>query len=85
MNYAGHECQRIPIVLANSFGKHTKRLDLSFNSLTTLEGLESFLVLEELILDNNSLNDGVNFCYLPLLNTLSLNNNKVFQIIINRE
>lgn len=54
----------------------------SYNSIETLKGLEQFGRLEELILDNNKLGDGVTFPYLPYLKTLSLNNNQVSLILI---
>lgn len=52
-------------------------LDFSYNDLTTLKGLEGFVHLKELILDNNQLNDNIILPYLPQLRTLSLNKNKV--------
>ena len=48
-------------------------------SLRSLEGIEKFLMLQELILDNNQLTDESlsNFPSLPHLHTLTLNKNKV--------
>ncbi|UYV77981.1 C10orf11 [Cordylochernes scorpioides] len=40
-----------------------------------LDGLEHFSKLQELVLDNNQLEDGSTFPYLPHLHTLSLNKN----------
>ena len=54
-----------------------KKLDLSFNSLKLLDGLESFVYIEELILDNNQLDENVEFPFNQNLNTLSINKNKV--------
>lgn len=53
------------------------KANFSYNCLETLSGLEQFPRLEELILDNNKLADGVGFPLLPHLRTLSLNNNQV--------
>ncbi|CAH0763778.1 unnamed protein product [Diatraea saccharalis] len=59
------------------YGPKVKHLDLSYNSIETLKGLEKFGRLEELILDNNKLGDSVTFPFLPYLRTLSLNNNQI--------
>uniref|UniRef100_A0A803JXQ9 Leucine-rich melanocyte differentiation-associated n=1 Tax=Xenopus tropicalis TaxID=8364 RepID=A0A803JXQ9_XENTR len=43
----------------------------------TLDGLEGFSCLEELILDNNQLDDHVSFPPLPKLHTLTVNKNQL--------
>ena len=44
----------------------------------TLDGLENFKVLEELVLDNNELTDtALLLPYLPHLHTLTLNKNQI--------
>ena len=43
----------------------------------SLEGLDRFPYLEELVLDNNYIDDSVTLPYLDTLHTLSLNKNKV--------
>lgn len=44
----------------------------------TLNGLESFKMLEELVLDNNELTDtALSLPYLPHLHTLTLNKNQI--------
>ncbi|XP_062926234.1 leucine-rich melanocyte differentiation-associated protein isoform X2 [Mobula hypostoma] len=55
VSYIGQDCESIPELLGKNYGLFTKRLDLSFNLLRSLEGLEEFVCLEELILDNNLL------------------------------
>lgn len=50
---------------------------MSYNDLTTIKGLEGFVHLKELILDNNQLNDNLIIPYLPDVCTLSLNKNNV--------
>lgn len=75
--YVGQEVTCIPEVLGKMYGPKVKSLDLSFNSLTTLNHLELFPNLEELILDNNKLNDRIRLPHLPQLHTLSMNNNNV--------
>lgn len=65
------------------YGSKVKSLDLSFNSLTTLNHSELFPNLEELILDNNNLNDNIRLPHLPHLHTLSMNNNNVMFSLLN--
>ncbi|CAG9559784.1 unnamed protein product [Danaus chrysippus] len=77
LSYCGQDCQRIPPSLWNMYGAKVNYLDLSYNSIETLKGLENFKKLEELILDNNRLGDSVAFPYMPHLKTLSLNNNQI--------
>ncbi|XP_013200201.1 leucine-rich melanocyte differentiation-associated protein [Amyelois transitella] len=77
LSYCGQDCKRIPTALQKIYGAKTKCLDLSYNTIETLKGLEHFGRLEELILDNNKLGDGITFPYLPYLRTLSLNNNQL--------
>lgn len=77
LSYTGHDCERIPEELSKLYGTKVKTLDLSFNSLHSLRGLEKFGQLTELILDNNQLNDAVIIPYLPHLHTLSLNKNNI--------
>ena len=43
----------------------------------TLDGLEKFTHLEEVVLDNNDLNDEIKFPQLKSLHTVTLNKNKV--------
>ncbi|GAU92342.1 hypothetical protein RvY_04435-2 [Ramazzottius varieornatus] len=52
-------------------------VDLSFNSLTSLHGLERFASLQILILDNNDLGDDIELPRLSNLHELSLNNNNI--------
>ncbi|KAG1692024.1 Leucine-rich melanocyte differentiation-associated protein [Nymphon striatum] len=77
LSYIGHECNSIPDILSKSYGELAKRLDLSYNKINSLDGLERFAILEELILDNNEINDQVTFPINHQLTTLSLNKNKL--------
>lgn len=63
------------------YGHKVHSLDLSYNELTSLKGLEMFPLLRELVLDNNQLTDNLVFPYMPYLHTLSLNKNKVSFLI----
>ncbi|KAH9642053.1 hypothetical protein HF086_008740 [Spodoptera exigua] len=81
LSYCGQECRRIPPALQKMYGNKVKCLDLSYNCIETLKGLEQFSRLEELILDNNKLGDAVSFPYLSNLKTLSLNNNEILRNI----
>lgn len=77
LSYVGQDCWKIPPVLAQMYGTKVQFLDLSFNCLTTLQGVEKFPNLEELVLDNNSLSDSVLVPELPNLHILSLNKNNI--------
>jgi len=60
------------------FGSDIRRLDLSYNAIRRLKGLETCgESLEEVILDNNQLEHIELEGDFPKLNTLSLNKNKV--------
>ncbi|KAM4636747.1 leucine-rich melanocyte differentiation-associated protein [Discoglossus pictus] len=77
VSYIGKDCTEIPPFLSRKYGHFAKRLDLSFNLLRSLDGLEGFDCLEELILDNNQLGDLISFPPLPNLHTLTLNKNEI--------
>ena len=77
LSFIGHEVQQIPSILCEMYGSKAKKLDLSCNHIASLDGLQHFTELEELILDNNYLDDGSSFCVCPAVHTLSLNKNKV--------
>ncbi|XP_050720517.1 leucine-rich melanocyte differentiation-associated protein-like isoform X4 [Eriocheir sinensis] len=75
--FVGQDCHRIPSILGATYGMQTKRLDLSYNAIRSLDGLDRFPYLEELVLDNNFIDDAVELPRLDTLHTLSLNKNKV--------
>ncbi len=75
--YTGRNVYRIPDVFWKLYGSKTEYLDLSHNNINSLNGLEKFTKLKELILDHNQLNDNVFFPVLSSLETLSLNKNEV--------
>jgi leucine-rich melanocyte differentiation-associated protein len=64
-------------MLAQLYGTRVQSLDLSYNSISTLKGLEKFPNLHSLVLDNNNLTDALQLPHLPNLQTLSLNKNNV--------
>ncbi|CAG9818080.1 unnamed protein product [Phaedon cochleariae] len=78
--YSGQKCQKIPEALIKLYGSKTQSLDLSYNDLASLKGLEGFFELKELILDNNQLTDSLVLPYMPQLHTISLNKNKIQDI-----
>ncbi|XP_075466461.1 leucine-rich melanocyte differentiation-associated protein isoform X2 [Ascaphus truei] len=80
VSYIGHDCTEIPTSLGRKYGHLAKRLDLSFNLLRSVDGLEGFDCLEELILDNNQLGNHVSFPSLPNLHTLTLNKNQLTEL-----
>lgn len=75
--YCGQGCTKIPEALTKLYGPKVQSLDLSYNELVTLKGLEAFVDLKELVLDNNQLGDSLALPHLAGLHTLSLNKNKV--------
>ncbi|XP_077999158.1 leucine-rich melanocyte differentiation-associated protein-like [Glandiceps talaboti] len=77
ISYVAHEIECIPEFIIDKYGAIAKRLDLSFNCLRTLAGLEHFPHLEELVVDNNLLDDNVQIPNNPNLHTLTINNNKI--------
>ncbi|XP_072881533.1 leucine-rich melanocyte differentiation-associated protein isoform X2 [Hemitrygon akajei] len=80
VSYIGQDCESIPELLGKNYGLFTKRLDLSFNLLRSLEGLEEFVCLEELILDNNLLRSDLQLPRLPHLHTLMINKNQISEL-----
>ncbi|XP_017770737.1 PREDICTED: leucine-rich repeat-containing protein C10orf11 homolog isoform X1 [Nicrophorus vespilloides] len=74
--YTSQRCHKIPEALVKLYGSRVHSLDLSYNELVSLKGLERFSFLRELVLDNNHLADSIVFPYLPHLHTLSLNKNQ---------
>ncbi|XP_037321339.1 leucine-rich melanocyte differentiation-associated protein [Pungitius pungitius] len=80
ISYIGHDGTDIPEFLGDTYGQFARRLDLSFNLLRSLAGLETFTVLEELIVDNNLLGNDLRLPRLPSLHTLTLNKNKLTDI-----
>ncbi|BFZ02952.1 hypothetical protein BsWGS_05991 [Bradybaena similaris] len=77
LSYLGSDIEALPQRLVEDYCNITSRLDLSFNKLRTLRGLEHFKFLKELVLDNNELGDSLVLPYLRDLHTLTLNKNKL--------
>ncbi|XP_064479754.1 leucine-rich melanocyte differentiation-associated protein-like [Ornithodoros turicata] len=75
ISFVHRECSRIPTALIENHSLSARCLDLSYNQLRTLTGIEHFTQLRELILDNNQLNDTAEFVHSSHLTTLSLNKN----------
>jgi len=65
--------------IAPNNAQYIKHLDLSYNLLEKVEGLQRFVGLRELILDNNMLSE-LQLPLLPFLHTLSLNKNRVYDL-----
>lgn len=76
ITYVGRDCQSIPDRLIHAYAFAATRLDLSFNRLLSIKGIEHFAQLRELVLDNNVLYDPSEFRYNAQLTTLSLNKNR---------
>uniref|UniRef100_A0A3B3ZRE9 Uncharacterized protein n=1 Tax=Periophthalmus magnuspinnatus TaxID=409849 RepID=A0A3B3ZRE9_9GOBI len=77
ISYIGNDCREIPEYIGKTYGHFAKRLDLSFNQLRSLSGLNMFPELEELIVDNNQIGNDVRLPKLPHLHTLTLNKNQI--------
>ncbi|CAL8256014.1 unnamed protein product [Lota lota] len=77
VSFIGHDCESIPDFLGDTYGQLAKRLDLSFNLLRSLAGLDMFAGLEELVVDNNMLGNNLQLPQLPSLHTLTLNKNQI--------
>jgi hypothetical protein len=77
LTYAGHDAVVFPPRFVRQYAHVARRVDLSYNSLTSLDGIGEFKELKELILDNNRLRDGFRLPLLPRLQTLSLNKNMI--------
>ncbi|XP_063968810.1 leucine-rich melanocyte differentiation-associated protein-like isoform X2 [Lytechinus pictus] len=80
LSYIEHACVKIPEELGKWYGSKVKRVDLSFNQIKTLKGLESFHQLEELVMDNNALDDSLHIPLMPHLHTLHMNKNTISDI-----
>lgn len=65
--------------IAPNNAQYIRHLDLSYNLLEKVEGLQRFVGLRELILDNNMLSE-IKLPLLPFLHTLSLNKNRVHDL-----
>lgn len=65
--------------IAPKNAQYIKHLDLSYNLLEKADGLQRFVGLRELILDNNQLSN-IKLPLLPFLHTLSLNKNRVHDL-----
>eukprot|EP00050_Salpingoeca_kvevrii_P009826 m.4997 g.4997 ORF g.4997 m.4997 type:complete len:438 (+) comp2475_c0_seq1:220-1533(+) len=76
---AGLDWENLPPALGEQYGAEATKLELSYNMLSRLEGLDKFVELQELVLDNNEIGDDVlaEFPSLPKLHTLSLNKNNL--------
>ncbi|CAH1407361.1 unnamed protein product [Nezara viridula] len=77
LSYISQDALNIPPVLSRMYGKNVTSLDLSFNKLYSLDGVENFPNLTELVVDNNEIDDSLILSEMPYLHTLSLNNNKI--------
>ena len=77
LTYAGQDAVVFPPRLVRQYAHVARRVDLSYNSLTSLDGIGEFKELKELILDNNRLRDGFRLPLLPKLQTLSINKNMI--------
>ncbi|PVD38554.1 hypothetical protein C0Q70_01170 [Pomacea canaliculata] len=76
LSFIGHDASEIPIHLMQEYTVQTVHLDLSFNRLWQLNGLERFTQLKTLVLDNNEIGDDTMFPHIESLDTLSLNKNR---------
>ncbi|XP_046455986.1 leucine-rich melanocyte differentiation-associated protein-like [Daphnia pulex] len=66
-----------PTELGSDTGQIIKYMDLSYNKISALDGIESYSSLETLILDCNRIGDDVEFPCCQSLTTISLNKNQI--------
>ena len=79
-SYTGHDAKVLPSFLLNH-SQQIIRLNLSHNQLDDLRGLEKFVNLDDLNLDNNLINDATEFPKLSI-SSLTLNNNHIANLHI---
>lgn len=77
LSIVGRDALAIPPDLGFTYGPNILRLDLSFNRLRNVEGIQGFTELRELVLDGNEIDDEVIFPVLNYLHTLTMNKNKI--------
>ncbi|XP_028405159.1 leucine-rich melanocyte differentiation-associated protein-like [Dendronephthya gigantea] len=77
LSMVGRDALTIPPSLGITYGPNILRLDLSFNRLRNLEGIQGFTELRTLNLDGNEIDDDVIFPLLNYLETLTMNKNKI--------
>ncbi|XP_037029309.1 leucine-rich melanocyte differentiation-associated protein-like [Bradysia coprophila] len=80
--FVDQELTTLPDAVVNLYHSRVRKMDLSFNQLTSLDGVEFFSRLDELILDNNQLGDNIRIPKTKSITTLSLNNNKITNLNI---
>ncbi|CAI8021781.1 Leucine-rich melanocyte differentiation-associated protein [Geodia barretti] len=81
VSYVGQDVEAIPPEVVERYKSTARRLDLSYNKLKSVVGIEQFSCLEELVLDNNELTDSsLALPLLPRLHTLTLNKNQIRDI-----
>ncbi|KAJ6637864.1 Leucine-rich melanocyte differentiation-associated protein, partial [Pseudolycoriella hygida] len=80
--FVDQDITALPDAIVNLYHSRARKMDLSFNQLTSLDGLEFFSRLDELILDNNQLGDNIRIPKTRSITTLSLNNNKITNLNI---
>lgn len=79
LNCANRELTSVPTFISQYYGDWLVRLDLSYNNVLSLSGIDACRTLEELILNNNSISDE-GYCFnsqMPNLTNLVLNNNNL--------
>lgn len=76
---SGQKLRKLPLPSELDYpnaGEKISFMDVSYNKITCLDGLEFYPALETLILDCNQVGD-VDFPYCPSMTSLSINKNQV--------
>ena len=73
----GEDLNFIPDSIVNEKSVKVRSVNLSHNNIQKLDGLERFVNLVELNLDNNAIDDRTDFPAITSLQTLTLNNNNL--------
>mmetsp|Transcript_8425 Transcript_8425/g.12452 ORF Transcript_8425/g.12452 Transcript_8425/m.12452 type:complete len:237 (-) Transcript_8425:45-755(-) len=79
---SGKQLEKIPADMYKKTGTQIETIDLTFNNISTLEGLNRYSNLKELVLDNNQIEsiEALDPTELGQLETLWLNNNKISKL-----
>jgi len=77
LSLVGLNLTAVPVGLASTYGDNVRKLDFSYNQISTIERLDQFKQLQSLVLDNNELVSEQKFPVLPVLHTLCVNSNNI--------
>eukprot|EP01098_Paradermamoeba_levis_P015847 TRINITY_DN8288_c0_g1_i1.p1 TRINITY_DN8288_c0_g1~~TRINITY_DN8288_c0_g1_i1.p1 ORF type:complete len:264 (-),score=47.30 TRINITY_DN8288_c0_g1_i1:241-963(-) len=77
LSVVGQSLTTIPPEIGEKFGDKLTSLDLSYNSIQSVQNLEKLTKLKNLVIDSNELDSEQSFPLLASLETLCVNNNNI--------